>query len=373
MPNYINGQAAKQSPAVHYDIDTLTADIRSSGSQTWRHNNPCLLPFNMAARKNNALGMAYNIAVFPDKQSGENAFKAHIGRPKYVSATLGEMIAEFIPDYFTAPPEYDEEKNQAILPWLEEQTQMDMNKPITNGDAFLQLVSDHLGWEEGMIEPLIKDSESQAPNVATVSGNNVLINGKTAVHSDSGGSLQTVDVCLTTIGTSVVPIPYSNVARSSDAASTASSVKINGNPACNLSSNFSKSTGDQGGDKKGVASGTIEGKAEFILGSFNVLIEGKPAVRQGDLMISNNKNTPPAPLNQPGGPAPQGLEVEQREALNEQGSDAEVSLAIANISSVNVSVGHVITKKGAATQKINLANKTEGNDSSARISFITGE
>ncbi len=132
---------------------------------------------------------------------------------------------------------------------------------------------------------------------------------------DSGGILQTVDVCLTTVGPSVVPIPYPNVATSSDAENTASSVLINGNPACNLKSNFSQSTGDEAGDKKGIASGTTQGKAEFLAGSFNVLIEGSPAVRQNDLMVSNNKNTPPAPLNQAGAPTPPHLSVDQREPV----------------------------------------------------------
>ncbi len=182
MTNYINAGSAKESPAVQYDIDTLTADIRSGGSQTWRHNNPGLLPLNITTRKHNVLGVAYKVAIFPDRETGENAFKAEIARPKYQHSTLGEMINEFISDYVTEPPEWDEQANKPILPWLEEQTQMDMNKPISDPDAFLQLVTDHLGWQAGQTEHLIKDEESIAPSIATVLGANVLINGKTAVH-----------------------------------------------------------------------------------------------------------------------------------------------------------------------------------------------
>ncbi|PTO72330.1 hypothetical protein CWN84_21240 [Vibrio splendidus] len=40
--------------------------------------------------------------------------------------------------------------------------------------------------------------------------------------------------------------------------------------------NFSASTGDGGGDKKGVASGTIEAEAEFISASPTVKFEGPP-------------------------------------------------------------------------------------------------
>lgn len=136
---------------------------------------------------------------------------------------------------------------------------------------------------------------------------NVLINGRTAVHAGSGGVLTTIDVCWTKIGKPVVRIPYVNIARSSDAAGTAASVLVNGHPVCHLESNFSKSTGDEPGDHLGVVSGTIQGKATFISASSNVFIEGVPAVRQGDLMVSNNMNTPPAPLVQPGaGTSPEG-------------------------------------------------------------------
>ncbi|MCK4608600.1 MAG: DUF4150 domain-containing protein, partial [Gammaproteobacteria bacterium] len=63
---------------------------------------------------------------------------------------------------------------------------------------------------------------------------------------------------------------------------------------------FSKSIGDEAGDHKGIHSGTIQGKAEFITASPDVLVNGIPVVRQGDLMISNNRNTSPEQLQQPG-------------------------------------------------------------------------
>ncbi|MFY0663856.1 MAG: DUF4150 domain-containing protein [Natronospirillum sp.] len=133
---------------------------------------------------------------------------------------------------------------------------------------------------------------------------NVLINGRTAVHAGSGGILNTIDVCKTQIGNSIVPIPYPNIAESKDADATASTVFINGHPACTAASVFASSTGDQPGKKGGLRSGSTQGAAEFITSSPNVFIEGEPAVRMGDLMVSNDGNTPPAPLMQPGGPMP---------------------------------------------------------------------
>src|SRR5690554_5193659 len=133
---------------------------------------------------------------------------------------------------------------------------------------------------------------------------NVLINGRTAVHADSKGILATVDICLTKVGPSLVPIPYPNIAKSEDADNTAATVFINGQPACHADSIFSVSTGNQPGSEGGIKSGVTEGQAEFITSSPNVFIEGIAAVRIGDLMISNEGNTPPPPLMQPGAPLP---------------------------------------------------------------------
>jgi len=137
---------------------------------------------------------------------------------------------------------------------------------------------------------------------------NVLINGLTAVHKGSNGTLTTVDVCKTP--SRCPSVVYTNIAKSTDSAKTASSINVNGNPVCNLTSNFAVSSGDEGGSCGGVQSGTVKGMAEFIMGSPNVFFEGIPAVRQTDLMISNNKNTPPMPLQQPGAGTPSDVSPE---------------------------------------------------------------
>lgn len=125
----------------------------------------------------------------------------------------------------------------------------------------------------------------------------LFINNRSAVHKDSKGTVVTKDICLT--GPNQVPISYLNVAKSADAANTACSVFANGNPLCHKNSIFSSSSGDEAGDHKGVISGTIKGQAEFLTASLNVYIENIPAVRQGELMVSNNRNTTPAQLQQP--------------------------------------------------------------------------
>lgn len=135
----------------------------------------------------------------------------------------------------------------------------------------------------------------------------VIINGRTAVHQKSKGKLHTTDVCLTP--PHAIPIPYSNLAESKDLQKTARTVFINGYPMAHKKSVFYKSSGDEGGTMMGIKSQTIGGKAEFLQGSPNVFCEGFPAARQLDKMVSNNRNTAPQPLMQPGGRTPEQLQA----------------------------------------------------------------
>ncbi|NMO14360.1 DUF4150 domain-containing protein [Pyxidicoccus fallax] len=127
------------------------------------------------------------------------------------------------------------------------------------------------------------------------------VNQRTVVHKDSGGvTIAAPDVCLTPAPPAPpVPIPYPNIAKSADTDKAAKSVTVDGNPMCHAESVFSTSTGDEAGTNKGVASGKTQGKAEFVSYSFDVKVEGKGAARALDLMLHNDKNTPPAPLVQP--------------------------------------------------------------------------
>lgn len=119
-------------------------------------------------------------------------------------------------------------------------------------------------------------------------------NGLSIVHKGSGGEANATlpDVCLTTVGPSVVPIPYGNNAKSADLVDGTTTVSADGGNSIALKgSKFAKSTGDAGGDKKGVSSGTIEAEAEFISASPNVFIEGKGVARLSDQMTMNKANT----------------------------------------------------------------------------------
>ncbi|WP_447061043.1 PAAR-like domain-containing protein, partial [Vibrio alginolyticus] len=100
------------------------------------------------------------------------------------------------------------------------------------------------------------------------------------------------DVCFTKVGKPVVPIPYGNNAKSADLAGGTTTVSMDGgNSVAIKGSTFSKSTGNAGGDRKGVSSGTIEAEAKFISASPTVKFEGKGVCRLSDQMTMNKANT----------------------------------------------------------------------------------
>lgn len=125
------------------------------------------------------------------------------------------------------------------------------------------------------------------------------VDGLSVVHAGSGGiTLAFPDVCRTPMGPAVVPVPYPNLARSADAVQGARTVTCDGHPLCLDDSHFSVSTGDEGGSLLGVASSTIRGRASFVSGSLAVQAEGRQVVRAFDLMLHNDRNTPPFPVVQ---------------------------------------------------------------------------
>jgi hypothetical protein len=126
------------------------------------------------------------------------------------------------------------------------------------------------------------------------------VNNLSVVHASSNGVTPCFpDVCKTPTPGGPVPIPYPNIAKSSDTSKGAKKVKCDGNPTCVKDSNFMMSTGDEAGSAGGgVASNKIKGKAEFVNVSFDVKFEGKGVARAFDPMLHNDKNTPPFPLLQ---------------------------------------------------------------------------
>ncbi|MCA8950138.1 MAG: DUF4150 domain-containing protein [Planctomycetes bacterium] len=111
----------------------------------------------------------------------------------------------------------------------------------------------------------------------------------TVVHKGSGGQSPVFpDVCKTPAPPGPpVPIPYPNLAKTSDAAQTSTSVKADGNPIMIKSSVISTSTGDEAGSIGGVVSNCTKGKAQFIVYSFNIKADGENVPRNMDMMKHN--------------------------------------------------------------------------------------
>jgi hypothetical protein len=116
----------------------------------------------------------------------------------------------------------------------------------------------------------------------------VTANMMTVVHASSNGtSIWFPDVCKTPTPGGPIPIPYPNVAMSSNTASGSTTVKVDKNPIMLKSSNYSMSTGDEAGSAMGVVSNKIKGKAEPVNYSFDVKVDGKNVFRLLDMMLQN--------------------------------------------------------------------------------------
>jgi hypothetical protein len=127
------------------------------------------------------------------------------------------------------------------------------------------------------------------------------VNFLSVVHQKSSGvTIAFPDVCKTPCPPPppFIPIPYPNIAQSSDTAMGAKTVKAKGSPICIKDSNFKMSSGDEAGSLMGMVSSKIKGKAEFVMSSFDVKAEGKGVTRAFDIMLHNDKNTPPSPVIQ---------------------------------------------------------------------------
>lgn len=126
-------------------------------------------------------------------------------------------------------------------------------------------------------------------------GCTVNVNGLSLVHKGSNGvSMATIpDICKTPSPGGPIPIPYPNIAMSSDLADGTTTVKVDGgNSAAVKGCNFKMSTGDEAGSAGGgVKSSKFKGKSEFILASFDVKLDGKDACRLSDKKTHNEANT----------------------------------------------------------------------------------
>ena len=120
------------------------------------------------------------------------------------------------------------------------------------------------------------------------------VNNMTVVHAGSGGtSTAAPDTCKTPTPGGPQPLPYPNIAMSSDASQVTTTVKVDGNGVMVKGSVFALSSGDEAGSLLGIMSSKIKGKAEFTNLSSDVKFDGKAVARLSDPM-GQNEGTPNA-------------------------------------------------------------------------------
>ena len=101
------------------------------------------------------------------------------------------------------------------------------------------------------------------------------------------------DVCKTPAPPApFVPVPYPNMAmpNQGNPGTMTKKVKIGNMAAMQKGSEIPMSSGDEAGSIGGIISSCIKGKAEFMLYSFDVKLDGKNACRLGDPLFHNKKN-----------------------------------------------------------------------------------
>lgn len=121
----------------------------------------------------------------------------------------------------------------------------------------------------------------------------VFANGRSIVHKGDGqtNTAAPPDVCKTPTPGGPVPIPYVNIAMTSDLADGTKSIKIEGNPAGTADSNISTSSGDEAGTAGGgLMSSKTKGKLTWATKSSDVKFEGQGVVRFMEI-TQHNGNT----------------------------------------------------------------------------------
>jgi len=105
------------------------------------------------------------------------------------------------------------------------------------------------------------------------------------------------DVCLTPTPAGPIPVPYPNIAMSSNCANPAFNVMMEAAPVINAMSVIAMSNGNEPGSAGGVVSHLIDGQTEFLVGSMVVTVNGTPVQR---LTSITGQNCMSKVLNAPG-------------------------------------------------------------------------
>ncbi|RLB56734.1 MAG: hypothetical protein DRI90_18480 [Deltaproteobacteria bacterium] len=122
-------------------------------------------------------------------------------------------------------------------------------------------------------------------------GLTVIVNSMTVSHKGSDGlSIAFPDVCKTPVLGVPVPIPYPNIAMSSDLTKGSKKVKCDEKKVVLKSSKIKRSMGDEVGVQMGIISNKQMGKGKFANYSFDVKFEGKNVCRLLDPTTQNRSS-----------------------------------------------------------------------------------
>lgn len=211
----------------------------------------------------------------------------------------------------------------------------------------------------------------------------VIVNNMTVVHKASNGISQAFpDVCKTPAPPAPpVPIPYPNIAMSSDAADTATTVKADGNPIMLSTSKYATSTGDEAGSLFGVVSNKVKGSANPQMYSMDVKADGKNVFRQLDIMLHNGNsqptNTPPGPnMNPPAVAMPPKQDPKIKKITEVKWSDEKLKcgdIAVIETKTENYDDGDLVfhTIRKAENPRVVAVVKCEVSGNAADSAWIT--
>lgn len=122
----------------------------------------------------------------------------------------------------------------------------------------------------------------------------VYANNRAIIHKGDGSKFIAAapDACKTPSPGGPVPVPYPNIAKSSDLAKGTKKVKIKGNSVAIKGANLNTSTGDEAGTAGGgIISSKTKGKLTWGASSIDVKFEGKAVIRFLDPTLHNGNGS----------------------------------------------------------------------------------
>ena len=119
-----------------------------------------------------------------------------------------------------------------------------------------------------------------------------------ARHSGKSAKIVCIapDVCLTPVGSSIVPIPYMIISELNWSQKTITHTSFTGNEAFNMDSRTDKVTGDEPGTKGGVKSGVNKGWCRPKSKKTTIIVAGKQLIHN-DNLYEMNCSGPDGPSN----------------------------------------------------------------------------